>query len=210
MTTLTVMKARIADEISRADMTTQIGYAISSAITKYQKTRFFFNETDPAGLTFNTVALQETYTTENALLPYVYDVDDMFVTIGVNNFRIKRIDPTLFRINRMPNFLGQPYNYMFSDQTFAFSPIPNTVYPIIVYGFYKLAEPATDGEANNPWMTEAERLIRSTAKRMLYQDILLDSDGAAASAQAEQEAYDDLKATSNQMMRTGYIQPTKF
>jgi hypothetical protein len=45
---------------------------------------------------------------------------------------------------------------------------------------------------------------------MLYQDILLDSDGAAASAQAETEALDDLKGTSNQMMRTGFIQPTKF
>ena len=125
MTTLAVMKSRIADEISRADLTSQISNAINDAIAMYQTKRFYFNETGPNGSTFNTVANQETYTaTDDPDIPYMYDVDDVFVTVGVNNYRVKRIDPTLYRINQMPNFKGQPYQYMFLNQTFSFSPIP--------------------------------------------------------------------------------------
>lgn len=210
MTTLATMKSRVANELSRTDLTSEIATAIDSAIAKYQKTRFYFNEAGFTTLQFTTVDNQETYTTENALLPYIYDVDDLFVTVGVNNYRVKRIDPTLFVINKMPYFKGQPYQYMWINQTFYLSPIPNAAYTMSILGHYRLAGPASDAEADNHWMTDAERLIRSCAKRMLYQDILLDSDGVGASAQAEQEALDDLKATSNQMQKIGSIQPTKF
>lgn len=211
MTTLATMKNRISDEISRADMTSQIANAINDAIALYQTKRFYFNETGPDGSTFNTVANQETYTAaDDPDIPYMYDVDDVFVTVGVNNFRVKRIDPTLYRINQMPNFKGQPYQYMFLNQTFSFSPIPNTAYPMQIVGHYKLAAPASDAEANNKWMTDAERLIRSCAKRFLYQDILLDADAATACQAAEIEAFDVLKAASASMIRNGMIQPQDF
>ena len=209
--TLADMKARIADELSRADLTSQIALAISDAIALYQTKRFYFNETGPNGSSFNTVANQEVYTvTDDPDIPYMYDVDDVFVQVGVNNFRVKRIDPTIYRINQMPNFKGQPYQYMFLNQTFSFSPIPNTVYPMQIVGHYKLAAPASDSEANNKWMTDAERMIRSCAKRFLYQDILLDADAAVACQAAEIEAYDTLKAASAGMIRNGFIQPQAF
>lgn len=211
MTTLDIMKNRISDEISRADLTSQIANAINDAIAMYQTRRFYFNETGPTGSTFNTIANQETYTeTDDPDIPYMYDVDDVFVTVGVNNYRVKRIDPTLYRINQMPNFKGQPYQYMFLNQTFSFSPIPNTVYPMQIVGHYKLAAPASDSEANNHWMTDAERLIRSCAKRFLYQDILLDADAATACQAAEIEAFDVLKGASAGMIRNGMIQPQAF
>jgi hypothetical protein len=99
---------------------------------------------------------------------------------------------------------------MFQAQQISFSPIPNTTYTITIVGAAKLAAPATDGEASNKWMTDAERLIRQCAKRVLYQDIILDSDAAAACLAGEQEAYDVLKAASASMNKNGFIQPMSF
>lgn len=211
MTTLATMKSRIADEISRTDLTSQIANAINDAIGLYQPERFYFNETNADGLQFSTVASQETYDKDDlASLEYVYDVDDVFVVVGVNRYRVKRIDPTTFNINRMPYFIGQPYQYMWNNRQFSFSPIPNTAYTIIVLCQYKIAAPASDSETDNPWMLDAERLIRSAAKRILYQDILLDGEAASACQMAEEEAFYKLRNTSNTMSRTGSIEPMRF
>ncbi len=233
------MKARVADELSRSDLTSQIALAINDAITHYQRKRFYFNETGPNGYTFLTVPNQETYAARNPMIsqnadglvldgesgylmleltgseyeypiPVFYDVDDVFVTVGVNNFRVKRIDPTIYRINQMPNFKGQPYNYMYSNQTFSFSPIPNAIYPMQVVGHLQLDAPLDDTETNNPWMIDAERLIRNCAKRILCQEVIMDADSTAAYLAAENEALDSLAATTDNMIRTGYIQPVDF
>ena len=209
--TLGAMRARIANELSRSDLTNEIALAIGDAIALYQTKRFYFNETGPNGSTFNTVANQETYTaTDDPDIPFMYDIDDVFVTVGVNNYRLKRLDPSIFRINQMPYFKGQPYQYMFLNQTISLAPIPNTAYPMQIVGHYKYAAPGSDSEANNHWMTDAERLIRQCAKRMIYQDVILDADAATACLAGETEAYDALKATSAGMVRNGYIQPMEF
>lgn len=211
MTTLATMKSRIADELSRTDLTSQIATAINDAIALYQPKRFYFNETNANGLQFTTVASQETYDKNDlASLEYLYDVDDVFVIVGVNRFRVKRIDPTTFNINRMPYFIGQPYQYMWNNRQFSFTPIPNDAYTMIILGFYKFAAPASDSETDNVWMTDAERMIRQCAKRMLYQDILLDADAAAACLAGEEEAFYSLRNTSNSMSRTGSIEPMRF
>lgn len=210
MTTLATLKSRISDELSRSDLTSQIASAITSAIEYYQSIRFYFNETGAAGLTFSTVAGQEVYgVADNATLPWVYDVDEIFVVVGGNNYRLMRIDPSLYRINQA-SASGQPYEYMWNKQQFSFNPVPDAIYTMIVAGHYKVAAPATDGEANNPWMVDAERLIRSAAKRMLYQDIILDGEAAQACALAEDEAFWRLKGTTNKFTATGRIMPMNF
>jgi hypothetical protein len=45
MTTLATLKAEIADDLDRTDLTTAIASEITKAITFYQDTRFYFNET---------------------------------------------------------------------------------------------------------------------------------------------------------------------
>lgn len=208
--TLGAMRVRIANELSRADLVDEILNAINDAIAMYQTRRFYFNETSA---TFNTVPDQGVYTSADlADIPYFYDIDDVFVTVGVNNFRVKRIDPSLFVINQMPYFKGQPYQYSFFNQRISFTPIPNAVYPIQINGSSRMAAPApaSDSEANNKWMTDGERLIRQCAKRLLYQDVILDADAAAACLAGENEAYDILKAASSSMDRNGFIQPMDF
>lgn len=209
--TLGGMKARIQDEIARTDLGPNIADAISDAIAKYQPIRFYFNETGPDGSTFNTVASQRDYgSAADADIPYFYDVDNLFITISNNNYRVRRIDPSQFRILQIPTFIGQPYQYMFLGQQISLLPIPNTAYPMTIVGHYKLAGPTSDTETGNLWMTDAERLIRSCAKRILYQDVILDADAASACLGAENEARETLKGVTSTMDRTGMIRAMAF
>lgn len=206
--TLGYMKTRVADELSRSDLTNEISYAINDAIAIYQPTRFFFNETGWGGSQFYTVNNQQTYTvSDDADLPYFYDMDDLFIVVANNNYRLLRIDPSKLTTLSYPSIKGQPYNYAWLNQTVTFYPIPDRAYQIQVSGHYKLAGPASDGETSNHWMTDAERLIRSCAKRLIYQDVILDADAAAACLAAENEAKTTLKSITSTMVRTGQIRP---
>ena len=92
MSTLTALKATIADDLARSDMGSQIAAAITAAITHYKTTRFYFNET--RGSTFTTVASQSRYTSaDDADIPLWFDLDDVFVNDGTREICLSRYDP---------------------------------------------------------------------------------------------------------------------
>ena len=89
------MKTRIADEIARDDLTTQIGYAINDAISAYNNERFYFNET--RDLTFYTVASQELYTSSDlADMPNILKID--WIKLYINNFFSNLIEHCLITV----------------------------------------------------------------------------------------------------------------
>lgn len=209
MTTLAVMKTRIADELMRSDLTSQIASAIDEAITFYQKQRFYWNELD--NVTWNTVADQTEYVTaDEPYIPIAYDVDDMFILIGINEYRVKRIDPTRWRLLKNSSTKGQPFQYAYFNRTVYLYPTPTQVYEMRLVGHFKIDAPASDDEADNPWMTDAADLIRHRAKMILYRDVILDEKQAAICSQAETEQLVMQRALSSSMDRTGQIEPMAF
>jgi len=206
--TLADMKARIADEIDRDDLTSQIALAISDTIKHYQTERFFTNE---GTLSFSTVASQQDYGTSTAVqLANLFDVDDMFVLIPPNQYRVRRIDPTNFTILSNSYTLGQPFRYQYFNRTLSLYPIPDRVYSMTLHGMMTIAEPATDAETGNSWMIEAERLIRAGAKRRLHSDITKDWEQADRCAAMEAEALIQIRAATSNMTRNGAIEPMEF
>lgn len=207
--TLADMKTRIADEIMRSDLTNQIALAISETIAYYQQVRYFFNESD--SLTFNTVIGQSTYAAaDQAQIPTMYAIDDLFVTLGINEYRIKKMDPSRWHILNNDSTRGQPYQYAYYNRTIRFYPIPGAVYPMRITGHYKLAAPANDAEENNPWMVEAEAMVRHWAEMLIWRDVIQDVDQASiAKGSADQAELMLLKTTSSQV-RTGQIAPMQF
>ena len=205
MTTLAVMKARIADEVMRDDLTSQIATAISDAIKFYQKKRFYLNEKDE--ITFSTVASQSEYgAAANSLIPYLYKIDWM----TENGDFVRQISNEMYRDLMETPSSGEPYHYVYFQQKIRLYPTPSAVYEIRIQAHYKLAEPASDDEADNPWMTDAEELIRHRAKMLLWRDIILDPEKATICAGAEMAAFDSLKAISGTMTGTGMLVPTVF
>ncbi len=105
---------------------------------------------------------------------------------------------------------GRPFEYAYYAKSIRLWPVPDGVYPVRVAGHIALAEPATDAEASNPWMIDAERLIRSRAKLELALHVTHDPDMASAMGSAVTEAWNELKGESNRLSGTGNIRPMQF
>lgn len=203
MSTLAIMKARVADELARDDLTSQISYAISDAITAYSDERWFFSETRDLALT--TVASQEFYDSDDlAAIATLTKID--YLTVYVGNQPFQLLPMKSFEIEwavQNGTSTGQPSWYAYYNRQFRFYPIPDAAYTVRIAGSTVVAAPATDAEADNAWMTHAERLIRSRAKMELALHVLKDTELAAVMQQAVTEAEDQLRGRTNTITQVG-------
>lgn len=223
--TLGAMKARIADEIARDDLTSQIANAINDAIDAYQNERFYFNES--RSLTFSTVINQEFYTASD--LPDIVNIVKIdFAYLFINNYPYKLVAtaPELLEsLSVTATYTGPPYEYAWYDNSIRLYPIPNAVYPIRITAQILRAPPGSDGETGNVWMTAAERLIRSRAKYELAVHVLNDDelarrmggpgvdDDGNGSAGAVGEALQSLRQTTKRITQiggSGFVRPMAF
>lgn len=174
MATLGDMKARIADELSRADLTDQIDKAISTAISAYQIDRFSFSENRDT--VFNTVAGQQTYgAADDPAIETMPKYDWMTIVIANSLRTIWRIHPEVLDYDSgNTNSSGQPYNYSYYGRKIRLYPTPNEVWEVRINGQAKISAPADDDEADNVWMNEAETMIRSRAKYEIAVHLLRD------------------------------------
>jgi hypothetical protein len=135
------MKDRIADELMRSDLTTQIAAAISDSINIYQKERFRFNEEFEAS--FVTNVGQQNYTAlTDASFPAInsfqqfYNIDWVTITIPPAVFDLPRINPEeILILTQTGTQLGQPYCFAFSNETMMLYPIPSSGGPGQVSAF---------------------------------------------------------------------------
>jgi hypothetical protein len=194
------MKARIADELARSDLTSQIAYAITDAIAAYQGERWHFNESRTT-ISFSTVDGQEFYTSsDDADIANIRKIDYCVLYVGNDTRQLTYERPEVMEhltVNGTQE--GTPWSYGWYDNKLRLYPVPDTTYTIRIAAHVKVAAPASDGEASNPWMTDAERLIRSRAKLELALHVLRDDALAATMAEAVKEAWSDLKATTNML-----------
>jgi len=203
MTTLAIMKARIADELARDDLTSQIAYAITDAITAYQDERFFFSES--RALTFNTVASQEFYTSADASwIPTITKIDYIFVYEGNTPQQLMPMRPAdMESAVTNATSLGVPSWYCYYNKTLRFYSIPDDVYVIRVGAATTVDAPASDAETDNAWMTSAERLIRSRAKLELALHVLKDPELAQTMSEAVTEALEQIRERTTNITQVG-------
>lgn len=203
MTTLAIMKARIADELARDDLTSQIAYSITDAIAAYSDDRFLFNES--RSNTFSTVAAQEFYTPSDAtFIGTINKIDYVTILAGDQPYQVLAARPVdMEHWSTNGTSTGQPGHYAYYDKKIRLYPVPDAIYTVRVAGVVDSPAPTTDDEGSNPWMTTAERLIRSRAKLELALHVLKDLELAATMERAVQEAYDQLKSRTAQITQIG-------
>ena len=224
MTTKDALAARIADDLARSDLTTQIGNAIDDAIEHWKTTRFHFNET--RAVTFTSVASQSIYTSsDSASIPLMFDVDTLYVTesggtpelVGPNG---KKQDfDHVHDLILTGGGTGKPYMWAWFDRSIYVYPVPDsTSYTFRLTGAIEKAVPASGSEADNVWMTEAFALLRAHAKGLLYLHVIhnmekaammlgprLDARGGAAGAE-----YRKLRREATDKRGLGIISPSVF
>lgn len=209
MTTLAIMKARmIRENMNRDDLTSEIGEAITSAIAKYQSRRFWFNE--QRSVTFSTVAGQSDYgSAASAYIPHILDLDYLVTTYSGIVYELCHEDPAVIErlIGNSAALRNNPTQFAYYGQTLRFYPIPDAVYTMRLAGLFRVAAPATDAEASNPWMTDGERLIRAAANAELAGGVLRDFEAAQYWEAKEAEALRELNRETGQRQAIDTIEP---
>lgn len=222
--TLGGMKARIARELSRSNLTDDIADAISDAISIYQKERFRFSDIIPsAPPTFNTVNGQWIYTSaDNPNISSAYHFDYVQMDLGGSTVELVRWNPGELKLYiQQQTMRGQPSWYAYEGNQLLLAPIPPQAYTITLGLFRNVPAPADDIEVDNPWMVDAEKLIRSRAKyelainktrnatmaQLMSPHPPVDNGGVLGAAY---DAYVTLKAETNRVTRRGRVRPMAF
>jgi len=210
--TLGGLKAKIADDLARSDISTQIEDAVATSIQFFQKKRFYFNETRTA--TFSTVAAQSFYSaSDDADIPKFLKLDGVFVTDSGGE--VSELTPTdavsLQALLDANPSSGVPTDYAWFDQGFILYPVPDAAYTVTPMGHYELAAPASDNETGNAWMTDAFEMIRSHAKAYLYTHVIKNApDKRAEMIDAAAGGKNSLADATNRRKATGQIARTQF
>ena len=167
------LQARIADELGgRADLTLQIQLAIQTAIAKWERERFYFNELRAANA-FNTVKGQEFYgAADYAPLATIAHLDKVTILIGGNRFALTgRGAGYLEQMSINPAVQGQPADYAYYGEQIRLYPIPDNAYAVTLLGTTRLAGLVNAGDSS-AWTNDAEALVRCEAKADLYENTL--------------------------------------
>lgn len=199
--TLGGMKTRIADEIARSDLTSQIGLAIEEAIDEAATNRFWFNEA--RALTFSTVAGQEYYTSDD--LAAMVEIDAIWYT---NNGQRRNLTLSgnipLNDLNNGSPPSGEPSNWSRYGDEFRLYPIPRSAWTVSVDGTTKFP-PLTLDDQSNPWMVQGERYVRAIAKRILFSDVIRDFDEAQAQEALVEKYLNQLVSQTYDRIATGKV-----
>lgn len=210
MSDLATLKAEIADDLDRTDLTASIAASITKAIRYFQAQRFYFNVTRDK--TFATVASQSVYSSsDDADIPEFIEFDAIHVTNGGRRTPLVPIDIERWEyLTDNSAASGEPYSYAYYNMQLHLYPVPDQAYTVRMLGHYKVSAPASDAEANNVWMTEAYNLIRSRVCADLAVRKIRDVDLARMMIQAETLEMSRLMGETNKRGRLGEIVPTQF
>lgn len=205
MTTYANMQARIADELNRDDLTSQIQLAIKSAIANLETMPFYWNE-------------QRAYI-DTAATQRIYELPDNFqgintLTLTYTNY-ITLLEPRPWSyiedITSTTESQGQPRSFAIYDYQLFVYPIPDQVYRLTM-SYYKRLEDVSATGSDNAWMNprHGEEVVRTLAKVDLLQNVIK-GDGAYTEANVlmgrASAILANLKGENVQRTTTGRIRP---
>lgn len=175
MATYAVLKARIADELNRADLTSQIALAIQSAIDHWKYKRFWMSEKVILNTTTASLEYQpyptETAGDSNNLLK----LDSLLLDSGSGYYRLipKSAGELDYWSQGSADTPQIPYFFADYANAVRLYPIPNDAYNLKWEGVVEPTPSALSNDADtNFWTTQGEALIRQRAKAILRIDIL--------------------------------------
>lgn len=176
------MVALIASQVRDTSIDTEIKQAIQDAISLYEPNRFYFNQVTDETAAFSTVANREYYDgTDLADIPLLVEINSMVMSI--NGIKIPMGAEDFRQMDRAQSgsLVGPPKAYAYYAQQIRLYPIPDAVYQIYMAYHHRLTPLVNDADTN-AWMTDAEMLIRQSAKIILALDVMQEPNIATNAA----------------------------
>jgi len=202
MATYAELKNRIARELSRNDLASDIDAACKAGIRLYRGRRFRFNELTA---TMNTIAGQSWYGVSSGLPAGIQEVDSITVDQwGRRTALCQRAYSELETLDTAQSMRSAPEIWCWYGERLRLWPIPDRVYPLAFSCIAAIPEPAND-DAENAWTSDAESLIRAFAVRTLARDVIRDPEKEAAGERAEIEALRMLDREAAAYQSTGRL-----
>src|SRR6266404_4007773 len=181
------------DYLNRSTLDSKIVRAIQAAVRHYERQRFPWNETATA---LATVAL-----TESVPIPADFLVLDLLeVTFGGSKYELKpRSFKEIRQFNAVPGAEALPSFYCLHGNNFLLSPIPDVSYPITCNYLQQLPQLTSNAlTATNDWLSAAEDVIIYHATKLMWANVLRNTDEATKYAQLERDAYTELTTYNEQ------------
>ena len=182
--TLLELKAQIADDLNRSDMTSQIANAISSAISFYSATRWWWLF---GRATAETVADQAFYAVPTDMM----STDTLLITISTSKDPLDHVEYDDIDSIDSGLYTGQPDRWAYYQDQIRLYPIPDDAYTLTL-SYHKKLEDLEDSESN-AWTTTAKDLIRYRALAEIYTTILKDDAMASKSVMDEGRVFSELQ-----------------
>ncbi len=183
------MQQRIADELARSDLGSQIRNAIQSSIRKYERKRFYFNETTGDF----TLSVGQYIYTESDFGPIgtLVDIDDLKITVSGTTYLLDERDYSYLNALDVSLTVGDPTDFAYYSRRIWLYPLPN-VARIITMSYVEKAATLSANSDTNYWMTDAEALIREEAKADIYANVIRKPDSAVFFKQLAKEELEAL------------------
>ena len=194
-----ILQQRIADELGdRTDLMaplsdsalvqSPIQNAIQSAIARWERRTFYFNELiviANSSSPWKTVLGQEYYgAADYAGIATIASLRRVWVIVSNQRYTLNRRTPQYLDDTSVnPSTTSQPVDYAYAAEQMRLYPIPDNSYPMGLEGTSRLT-PLVNNTDENAWTDDAEGLIRSTAKMILAIDTLHDQELATECAVA--------------------------
>jgi hypothetical protein len=195
VSTYTQLQSRIADDLNRTDLTSQIQQNILLAIQYYKGERFWFNETT----TTLTATVGQAYVTAPT---DILRIDALYITVSSRNVPLQQLgldEIIAFR----PSSNSRPRAYCYYQNRFELDAPADSAYSMPLYYVEELAALSAAGDTNG-WTTDGEDLIVFCAEKKLYANVIKDQEKAATAAAQEREALTALRSLSRARTTTGY------
>lgn len=197
MTTFATLKANIADDLNRSDLTTQINTRVLRAVGYYANKDFWFNR---GQATASTVAGTEFYALPTDFIaPYRMQLSD-----GTLKEPLTRVANQWLDANFETTAQARPQYFSILAEQFRLRDIPDAVYTMTLT--YRKALTALSGDSDtNAWTEDAEMLIHHRACWDIAAHIMGDQGRAQIHKASEMEELRCLMARNTEIVSSGRL-----
>lgn len=195
MSTYTQLQSRIADDLNRTDLTSQIQQCILLAIQHYKHERFWFNET-------SATATASIGSAQVGAPSDILQLDHLYLIVSSLNVELIAQDFNSI-VQFRPTSNGRPLAYCYYRNQFELDRKCDLAYSMLIY-YVKELTALSAGTDSNGWTTDGEDLIVFHAEKKLYANVLKEASKAQFAAVQELAALTAMRALRNARTSTGY------